>query len=132
MDAWVLDKPRETGPALQHAAHRFAEITPWKAHLFGGPAPDAMEGPLRPLGPQVLPQRVGGGVAGEGPWHQALNRVELPNQPADLGARRRPRRGDLVVLPFRVRPAMHEGEAGAIARENLSYTAKPSTTTMPA
>ena len=81
--------------------------------------PDAVEDGLRPLGAQLLPQGLRGGIARKRARDQTLNGVELPNQLGDLRTGRRPLRRNVVVFPLRVCPAMGEREPGPIARQDL-------------
>jgi hypothetical protein len=50
---------------MDPVAKPLAEIAAREAHLFGCPLPDAIENGLRPLGAELLPQRLGGDVAGK-------------------------------------------------------------------
>ncbi len=60
-------------------------------------------------------------IAGKRPRHETFDGIELANERRDFLTRDRPAVGDVAILPFRVRPTVRQGEAGAIAREHLIH-----------
>jgi hypothetical protein len=58
--------------------------------------PDAIEHRPGPLVTELLAKPVRGAIPGKRARHQALDRVELPDERANLGAGRRPLWGDVI------------------------------------
>jgi hypothetical protein len=128
--AGIIDEACEPRPAVDHVTDRFAKVAARQADLDGGPVPDSIEDGAGPLLPQSMPLGLDLGGAGKRTRQQPLDGIELPNQRCDVSTGGRPAGGDLVVLPFRVCPAMGEREIWAGAGQHL-VDPYPSTTATP-
>jgi hypothetical protein len=120
-DARVVEKPGEPRPPFEHVADSLAQFAARQADLLHRPRLDALGNRPRPLLPQLVPEGLCRGVAGKPTGDEPLDGIEVPNQLVDLAAGRRPVRRVRLEFPLRVRPAVREREAGAVARQALVH-----------
>ena len=118
-NARIVEKSRQAGPPFEHVAYGLAEVAPWEPDLHGRPLPDARDHRFRAILPELVADRLRVGVPGERTGDEPLGRIELANERPDLVAGGESLRRDVVVLPFRMRPAVREREARSVAGEDF-------------